>query len=99
MNIVNVGYLPLKSLEQVSPCSPRNKTQLIKLLGLLVVRRVPEKNLPNLEAAQSELFAMCRYHAFVTTIDDSVLKIAAADKSPRRHATIERVRAELRARP
>jgi len=70
-----------------------------RLPGRLVVRRIPELNATKLSAAQDQLFATYRYHAFFTTVDADTLGTVAADKLHRHHAVIEQVFADLKAGP
>lgn len=70
-----------------------------RLTGRLVVRRIPELNATKLAAAQDQLFATYRYHAFFTTVDADTLDTVAADKLHRQHAVIEQVFADLKAGP
>lgn len=70
-----------------------------RLAGRLVVRRIPELNATKLAAAQDQLFATYRYHAFFTTVDADTLGTVAADKLHRQHAIIEQVFADLKAGP
>ena len=56
-------------------------------------------NATKLSAAQDQLFATYRYHAFFTTVDADTLGTVAADKLHRQHAVIEQVFADLKAGP
>jgi hypothetical protein len=63
--------------------------------GRLVVRRIPDLN-PRSTDGQDTLFDTWRFHAFFTTTDPTVLGTVAADKTPRGHAVIEQVHADLK---
>ena len=76
-----------------------SKAQEEQLAGRLVVRRIPELNTTKLAAAQGQLFDTFRYHAFFTTVEQSVLDTVAADKVQRQHAVVEQVFADLKAGP
>ena len=76
-----------------------SKAQEEQLAGRLVVRRIPELNTTKLAAAQGQLFDTFRYHAFFTTVEQSVLDTVAADKVHRQHAVVEQVFADLKAGP
>jgi hypothetical protein len=66
------------------------ETSIHKVTARLVVRRVKELN--PAPPGQEELFAMWRYHAFLTDTD---LSTVAADQAHRDHAIIEQVFADL----
>src|SRR5699024_5498241 len=62
-------------------------------------RRIPELNTTKLAAAQAQVIDTFRYHAFFTTVEQSVLDTVAADKVHRQHAVVEQVSADLEAGP
>lgn len=62
-----------------------------RILGRLVVRRIPELN--KKELPQPTLFDIHRFHGVFTT---STLDTVAADKTHRAHAQIEQVNADLK---
>jgi len=68
-----------------------------RVLGRLVVRRIPDLNAAKHRAAgQDTLFDTWRFHAFFTTADPQLLDTVAADKTHRGHAVIEQVHADLK---
>jgi hypothetical protein len=66
-----------------------------QVFGRLVVRRIPDFNVPT-DPNQASLFELWRFHAFFTTSDPAVLDTVAADKTHRGHAVIEQVHADLK---
>jgi hypothetical protein len=60
------------------------------------VRRIPELN-PKQRTGQDTLFDTWRFHAFFTTTDADTIDTVAADQTPRRHAIIANVHADLTA--
>jgi hypothetical protein len=71
----------------------RSKAQ--RVVGRLVVRRIPDLNAPA-NPAQGSLFQLWRFHAFFTTTDPADADTVAADKTHRAHAIIEQVNADLK---
>jgi hypothetical protein len=68
-----------------------------RVLGRLVVRRIPDFNADKKQAAgQGTLFDLWRFHAFFTTADPAILDTVTADKTHRAHAIIEQVHADLK---
>ena len=75
-----------------------SKKKAERIIGRLVVRRIPELN-PKAATGQQTLFDSHRFHAFFTTADPGVLDTVAADKTHRGHAVIEQIHADLKNGP
>lgn len=75
-----------------------SKKKADRVVGRLVVRRIPDLNAEKKKSAgQGTLFDVWRFHAFFTTTPKGALDTVAADKIHRGHAIIEQVHADLKA--
>jgi hypothetical protein len=91
------GWISRAEVAEIPFTAFTSATNADRVLGRLVVRRIPDLNAENKKAdGQGTLFNVWRFHAFFTTADPAKLDTVAADKTHRGHAIIEQVHADLK---